>query len=845
MTNTKTNTPRLGLVGILATAFAACLLIFLPACQNPAQPEEGRGTLSLNVGGPGAARTIQPDASPADFARLDLNFTNAGNGTELDTITWTNRLAGSVVLPAGTWNLTVTAFDGAGHPVARGWLSDISVAANGRAEGSVALSPFGGGQGTFSWNIDLSGISNLATAGMEITGVGMREVTVAMWSNWSGGWDNNAALRINVNGTDLSPNARLAGSVGPAFHTFTVQAGDFVRFYWVNGGDSDHECAFAVWYSDTPPSPAFNPSVTVPVNDPQGRLLAYRQHGTAGAIGNGTPVGSFTAGTISQTVNLRAAGQNPGSRTLPTGQYRVVFELSNSAGHRASLSEILHVYRGLESGFAAEFTNEHFRVSLLENVLRAWTGSRWDFAAAGIGPAHFAILGIVGMEAARFEDAERRLNAPDLATLAGGVVDLPVLKALVDAKLISAASGDSAILNATYTNMIQAEAVISAAAGNGTELVFDWTTRSAVTVTVPVGSSGIGFNFVFQHPVPGFLVSFDALGGAPVPPVQEVLIRHTANRPAHPARPGFGFGGWYTDNGVFENRVDFGTPVTADTMLYAMWRPLRTVNLGDGITMDMERIAPGTFTRGQVGVATPVHEVTLTRGFYMGIHPVTQEQFQRVMGVNPSFFSTNPAPGEVQARRPVEMVNWYHAIAFANRLSILQGLEPVYSIAGMSNTNADAWLFANVPTSNNATWNAVTANWNANGFRLATEAEWEFAARAGTTTQWSFGNTDADIDYYAWIHRNAGGRTREVGLLRPNALGLYDMHGNVLEWVWDRLGSYSALAQIDPKGPAAGDVRVRRGGSWDSTPGHVRSAIRSDFFPDFRDLNLGFRVVRL
>jgi len=274
-----------------------------------------------------------------------------------------------------------------------------------------------------------------------------------------------------------------------------------------------------------------------------------------------------------------------------------------------------------------------------------------------------------------------------------------------------------------------------------------------------------------------------------------------------------------------------------------------TVDMGGGVTMTMNRIAPGVFTMGQNdGLPTwspaPERQVTLTRGFHMAIHPVTQEQFYAVMGANPSHFSSNPAEGEEQRRRPVERVNWYHAIAFANRLSILQGLEPVYSIEGMSNTDADAWLYANVPTTNNATWNAVTANWGASGFRLPTEAEWEFSARAGTDTQWSFGDTDDDIDYYAWTNRNAGGMTQEVGQLEPNAWGLHDMHGNVWELTWDRWGTPGTDAETDPTGPAAGVSRVPRGGSWHNAPENARSAIRCSGLPGVRLYGLGFRVVR-
>jgi len=287
-----------------------------------------------------------------------------------------------------------------------------------------------------------------------------------------------------------------------------------------------------------------------------------------------------------------------------------------------------------------------------------------------------------------------------------------------------------------------------------------------------------------------------------------------------------------------------------------------TVDIGGGVTMDMVWIAPGSFTMGQNNlmaefgdwIGTTERWVTLTRGFHMGVHAVTQEQFYAVMGVNPSWFDGSagwePAEGEAQGKRPVENVNWYHAIAFANRLSILQGLEPVYSIAGMSNTDADAWLFENVPVDwggpRRATWDAVTANWNANGFRLATEAEWEFAARAGTATEWSFGNNAANLGHYAWygVCCCDGGMTRQVGQKRPNAWGLYDMHGNVWEWVWDLWGIPGTVPTTDPTGPAAGDFRVSRGGCWGYPSGSARSAIRSVTIPAERVHNIGFRVVR-
>jgi len=124
------------------------------------------------------------------------------------------------------------------------------------------------------------------------------------------------------------------------------------------------------------------------------------------------------------------------------------------------------------------------------------------------------------------------------------------------------------------------------------------------------------------------------------------------------------------------------------------------------------------------------------------------------------------------------------------------------------------------------------------------EAEWEFAARTGTTTEWSFGNNVANIDYYAWTNRNAGGRTREVGGRRPNPWGLYDMHGNVWEWVWDWWRTPGMAPATDPTGAVSGDIRVIRGGSWYSPPEFARSAIRNGGSPVGRFDNLGFRVVR-
>jgi uncharacterized repeat protein (TIGR02543 family) len=245
---------------------------------------------------------------------------------------------------------------------------------------------------------------------------------------------------------------------------------------------------------------------------------------------------------------------------------------------------------------------------------------------------------------------------------------------------------------------------------------------------------------------------------------------------------------------------------------------------------DMVPIPAGNFVRGG-------HTITLS-AFRMSKFQVTQELYQAVMGTNPSSFTGN-------LNRPVEMVNWYHAIAFCNRLSILEGLSPAYSITGMSNTDANAWLHSNVPTSNNATWDAVTIVPGSNGYRLPTEAQWEYACRAGSTTLWHFGDDEAQLVNYAWYSANSGGTTHPVGQKDPNAWELHDMHGNVWEWCWDWWGTFPDPGNLNnPTGPASGAYRVFRGGSWYNFASNTQSADRLSTWTANRDGIFGFRLSR-
>ncbi len=273
---------------------------------------------------------------------------------------------------------------------------------------------------------------------------------------------------------------------------------------------------------------------------------------------------------------------------------------------------------------------------------------------------------------------------------------------------------------------------------------------------------------------------------------------------------------------------------TADTDAESGTEPKQAADIKDGFLL----ITGGTFQMGSPDTESwrsddeAQHTVTVS-DFYMSAYEVTQEEYEAVMGSNPSSFSGG--------RLPVENISWVEAVSFCNAYSEKQGLTPVYSIDGQ-----------------NVSWNR-----SVDGYRLPTEAEWEYACRAGTTTPFYMEKSPSaeEANYYGHYPYEIEGNyfsqenlatkpgqyrqtTVEVDSFSPNPWGLYNMHGNVGEWTWDIYGAYPEGEQTDPTGAQSGTRRVYRGGGWNDFAKNMRCAYRATMDQDKGSFNIGIRLVR-
>jgi len=233
----------------------------------------------------------------------------------------------------------------------------------------------------------------------------------------------------------------------------------------------------------------------------------------------------------------------------------------------------------------------------------------------------------------------------------------------------------------------------------------------------------------------------------------------------------------------------------------------------NSIGMKLVLIPKGTFMMGSPASEQgrdddeTQHEVIISEDYYLGVFEVTRGQYEKVMGTNPSYFQKRVIGKSDSSMYPVEQVSWEDAVEFCKKLSEL----PEEKKAGCV-------------------------------YRLPTEAEWEYACRAGSKAAYSFGANSKTLGDYAWFGENSGSQTHPVGEKKANAWGLYDMHGNVWEWCSDWYGKYPKGSVSDPSGPSEGSDRVSRGGCWGLRAASCRSANRSWLAPSIRNYGYGFRV---
>ena len=615
------------------------------------------------------------------------------------------------------------------------------------------------------------------------------------------------------------------------------------------------------------------------------------------AIDGNTPVSSFAVDgelAISDTVSADFA--------LAAGRYICEVKLVNEEGHVAFHNEVIEIWKGTTTTFTfdpevffdpniilPDLNYGDFNVTSIDLQNISFTNNTLTITGNGTYTIDMR-LGVTATTADRIAvssgvNADITLNGVNInVSSTSGVCAFDMTGATVNLTLVGdtilrsgsaraglqASAGSTLVITAASTGSLTATGGnYGAGIGGGQNGAGGTININGGSITATAGTSGAGIGG-----------GSSGSGGTITAITGNAVIFASSIQPALPSGSNLGpaivFIG---NNGTMYGNVTLQQNVTFPPEYVLSVQSGQSLTIPDGITLtnngtiicygvineigtiignqpvmnvDMVWIPAGTFTMGSPTTepdrnsGETQRQVTLTKGFYMGKYEVTQEQYQAVTGVNPSNFSSNPAAGETQGRRPVERVSWYDAIVFCNKLSVMEGLTPAYRING--STDPDIWIATHGPIPTiwddplKAIWDAVEVVSGSTGYRLPTEAQWEYACRAGTTTAYNTGDTITDNT--GWYSSNSGSRTHEVGKKPPNAWGLYDMHGNVWEWCWDWYGTYASGVQTDPTGRSSGSFRVLRGGGWIDYAQVVRSAYRFDISPHGSNGYIGFRLLR-
>ena len=353
-------------------------------------------------------------------------------------------------------------------------------------------------------------------------------------------------------------------------------------------------------------------------------------------------------------------------------------------------------------------------------------------------------------------------------------------------------------------------------------------------------------------PTATYTVTFDTDGGSAVKS-QTVTAGQKAARPAaEPTKSGdktsYAFLGWYKSD--LSAPFDFDSAINETTTIKAKW-------LEGFVTVSGSTVVGGDKFKdanSKAGVFVAGRSVAIST-FWICDHEVTQAEYKAVMGTNPSNWTGDDLP--------VEQVSWFDAIYYCNKKSLNEGLAACYAVGGKDDPSQ--WGYT--PHAEKSISGTITCDFSKNGYRLPTEAEWEYAARGGKAgceaanpTDWAGTDSEAELGKYAWYDSNSNSKTHEVktekqaGVNSANSLGLYDMSGNVWEWCWDwknedvtiNDNAYKVSGVVtNPAGASSGSSRVYRGGGWNVDAYYCSVARRNGNSPDVRISSfLGFRVVR-